>query len=204
MLTHISFLCFTSGRCTVDSSSADDCYVIDGALTIEIDESSDSAVAEEAIREGIITAMDNNDLLDPTTMPEVVDVQYLDKTYNDFLKNSTVKSITCDASDLFIVSSNSTVDTSEVLVVYVYEVETVNVSSTDTFLPILEENILMQLGEKCEMLGMYGVMSMHSLPYDVEMKTGKRVYVHILKFFHSAQLNIVFSCRSLLNRVFEC
>jgi hypothetical protein len=165
-----------SGRCTVDASRADDCYIIDGALTLEIDSSSNSTLAEESVRENIISAMGNNDLLNPTNMPEVIDVQYLDKTYNDFLKNSTVKSIICDASELFIISSNATVDTSKVLVMYIYEVETVNVSSTSTFLPALEENILMELGEKCEKLQMYGVMGIHSIPDDIEMKTGKLVF----------------------------
>lgn len=163
------------GRCIVDSSSADDCHVIDGALTLEVDGSSSSTAAEESIRESIIIAMDNDDLLNPTAMPEVIDVQYLDKTYNDYLKNTTVQSIACNASDLFIVSSNTPIDTSKALVMYVYEVETANVSTTDSFLPILEENILMELGKKCDMLGMYGVMAMHSTPDDVEMKTGKTI-----------------------------
>jgi hypothetical protein len=157
----------------VDASRADDCYIIDGALTLEIDSSSNSTVAEESVRKDIISAMDNNDLLNPTDMPEVIDVEYLDKTYSDFLKNSTVKSIMCDASELFIISSNATVDTSKVLVMYIYEVETVDVSSTSTFLPILEERILKELGEKCEKLQMYGVMGMHSTPADMEMKTGE-------------------------------
>lgn len=117
--------------------------------------------------------MDNNDLLDPIAMPEVIDVQYLDKTYSDYIKNITTKSVSCNTSDLFIVSSNSTIDTSKTLVMYLYEVETANVSSTSSSLPILEENILTELGAKCEMLGMYGVMGIKSAPEDIEMKTGK-------------------------------
>jgi hypothetical protein len=119
--------------------------------------------------------MENNDLLDSTTMPEVIDVQYMGKTYNDYLKNTTLKSVACDASDIFVVSSNATIDTSKVLVVYLYEVETANVSSTTSFLPILEESILIQLSEKCKMLGMYGVIGMDSTPEDIEMKRGKLI-----------------------------
>ena len=116
--------------------------------------------------------MDNNYLLDSSTMPEVIDVKYLNKTYEEYIKSTTVKSITCDASDLFVVSSNATVDTVKVTVLYLYEVETVNVTTTSAFLPILEENILMIMGEKCEMLGMYGVLGIESAPDDEEMKEG--------------------------------
>jgi len=105
-------------------------------------------------------------------MPEVIDVKYLNKTYEEYIKSTTVKSITCDASDLFVVSSNATVDTVKVTVLYLYEVETANVTTTSAFLPILEENILMIMGEKCEMLGMYGVLGIESAPDDKEMKEG--------------------------------
>ena len=160
------------GRCTIESPGADACHVIDGALTAEVDSSSNSTTAEESIRESIASAMDNNYLLDSSAMPEVIDVQYLNKTYEEYIKSTTVKSITCDASDLFVVSSNATVDTSKVTVMYLYEVETVNVTSTSAFLPVLEENILMIIGEKCEMLGMYGVLGIESTPDDKEMKEG--------------------------------
>ncbi|KAL3795022.1 hypothetical protein HJC23_006343 [Cyclotella cryptica] len=161
-----------TGRCTIESSSANNCFVIDGALTLKVDSSSNSTAAEESVRESIITAMENDDLLDSTAMPEVIKVQYLNKTYGDYIRGNTATSISCDT-----LNSNApfifTTDTAaQVKVTYVYEVETANTSSTSSFLPVLEENILMELSDMCEMLAIYGVVAIMSTPDDVEMKTG--------------------------------
>jgi hypothetical protein len=139
---------------------------------LNLDSSSDTAAAEAAARESIIAAMDNDSLLDSTTMPEVVKVQYIAKTYG------RTTSIKCDTSELFMVSG-AAAETSQVPVTYVYQVDTANVTSTEASLPVLEENILLELGKMCDLLGMYGVMSIASAPGDIETDNGKRGMLNV-------------------------
>ena len=126
---------------------------------------------------------------------EGLDWTQMDKSLfaNCTRKSTTIKSISCDSSDYSMGTSNSTFDTVTVPVMFVYEVETVNVSSTSSFLPILEENILMKLGKKCEMFEMYGILGMHSTPEDVEMKNGKLLILYHNIIFYFNILNHIFS-----------
>lgn len=167
------FLSCNQGHCTIESSSADSCFVINGALTLKVDSSSNTTTAQELVRENIKSAMDNDDLLDMTTMPDVIKVQYLNKTLRDYIRGNINTSISCDSLNASVPFLFTTDIPSQVQVTYVYEVETANTSSTASFLPVLEEHILMELSDMCEMLRMYGVLAIESAPEDVEMKTGK-------------------------------
>lgn len=162
----VDFFCLTprfffTGYCAPESSNADDCFMIDGAVTINIDSSSDTVAAKNAARESIVTAMDSGSLLDRASSPEVIEVQYLDETYEDYLLSQ--------GGGNNILCPNAPADatgTKEVVVTYVYEVETAAAQSTSSFLPTLEGEILKQLVSKCESEG-YTLISIKSTPDDV-------------------------------------
>ena len=166
-LTFIAFDVY-QGACEATSPNAGNCFIIDGAITVTIDSSSDPAAAEETAREYIIDTMGSGSLLDSTTMPGVVAVDYLGETYEDYLFNEGGgSSIECP-----IVSSDAT-STKEVLVSYVYEVESTDGASSSTFLPKLEGKILKEIAtETCQNEG-YTLLSIKSAPDDVKVSTGK-------------------------------
>jgi len=177
----VSSLSRKQDHCTIKSSSADNCFVVNGALTLKVHSSSNSTTAEELVRDSIISAMDNDDLLDATNMPDVIKVQYLNKTFSDYIRGNIITSVSCDSLNASVPFIFTTDSASQVQVTYVYEVETTNTSSTASFLPVLEKYILMELSDMCEMLKMYGVLAIESAPDDVEMKTGT---------FHTIERNV--------------
>ena len=63
--------------------------MIGRSLPLEVDSTSNSTAVEVSFQESIINAIDNDALLDPTTMPEVITVQYLNGTYNSYIKSIT-------------------------------------------------------------------------------------------------------------------
>jgi hypothetical protein len=155
------------GSCDLTSPGADGCFIIDGAVTLNLDSSSDLAAAEDLSRQSIANSMDNGALLDPTNLPEVVYVQYLGETYEDYLVNQGCgSSISCPdvPPDL--------TGTKDVVVTYAYEVETLHAKSSSEFLPELEREILKELVAKCNSEG-FTLVGIHSAPDDVEVPTGK-------------------------------
>lgn len=155
-----------SGSCEVTSSDADNCFIIDGAITVNIDSSSDPAVIEELTREYLADAMDNDSLIDPNTLPEVVDVQYLGETYEDYLINEGGgNSVSCPGS-------MNVTNTKEVIVTYIYEVETAQAASSSVFLPKLERQILKELASSCQSEE-YSLVGVKSAPDDLEANAGK-------------------------------
>lgn len=163
----IALVIYTAA-CEATSPDADNCFIIDGAITITIDGSSDPMATEETAREYIIDTMNSGSLIDPTAMPGVVEVDYLGETYADYLFNEGGgSSIECPS-----VPSNVT-STKEVLVSYVYEVETASGASSSMFLPKLEGKILKEIVmETCQNDG-YTLLSIKSAPDDVKVSTGK-------------------------------
>lgn len=194
-----------TGSCYVESANADDCFIIEGALTLNLDSASNSSAAEESIRESIISAMDNDTLLDSNNMPEVIKVQYLDETYSSYISGSPMTSIVCSNKPLHI-----TGNTEEVLVTYVYKVETAKTSSSSTFLPMLEEKILKQLLKLCGTAERNTPVGIMSTPDDVEIAIGehqasedksRRKWLDFISL-QSVSLSLMQS-RSLHNRIIQ-
>jgi hypothetical protein len=168
-------LCY-KGSCNVESTSADDCFIIDGAVTINLDSTSNTNEAKDAARQTIANVMGNDSLLDSTTLPEVIDVQYLDETYGDYLLHlGGGDSIACPNAPANVVG------TKEVVVTYAYEVETAKAESSDTFLPKLEGEILKQLVGQCGSEG-YTLVGIKSAPDDVEVTHGKSTGTTLNKY----------------------
>lgn len=167
MISIGSTLCvFTKGSCNVESASADDCFIIDGAVTINLDSTSNTNEAKDTARQTIANAMGNDSLLDSSTLPEVIDVQYLDETFEDYLLHlGGGDSIACP-------NAPANISTKEVVVTYAYEVETAKAESSDVFLPKLEGEILKQLVGQCEN-EVYTLVGIKSTPDDVEVAHGK-------------------------------
>ena len=103
-MNHLPFLNFYLGTsftdpCSIESSSADNCFVIEGALTLGIVSSFNSTWAEEQTQSIIKSSMDNDELLNSTTLPEVIKVSHLDNTtYGDYMGG-----ISSDQSEIVVV-----------------------------------------------------------------------------------------------------
>ncbi|KAL7531335.1 hypothetical protein ACHAXR_003987 [Thalassiosira sp. AJA248-18] len=84
----------TEGPCTISAPEADNCFIIDGKLTLLLQEKEDPSVSSTAAEEAAATdaaqsnleeAMTNDDLLSTNTLPEVIKVRYLGDSYEEFL-----------------------------------------------------------------------------------------------------------------------
>ena len=81
-----------TGPCSISSDGADNCFMINGGITlilVPVDDgarvSGESAMAAtDEAQAKIETSMDGDDLLSPK-MPEVIKVKYLDDSYEDYL-----------------------------------------------------------------------------------------------------------------------
>ena len=79
-----------TGPCSIESPKADSCFIVEGSLTLDVVSSFNSTWAEEQTQAVIKSSMDNDDLLNVTTIPEVIKVNYLDnKTYDDYMGGFT-------------------------------------------------------------------------------------------------------------------
>ena len=127
--------------------------------------------------------MGNGSLIDPNTLPEVVDVQYLGETYEDYLiSEGGGTSISCP-------DSTNVASTKEVIVTYIYEVETAKVASSSVFLPKLERQILKELASTCKSEE-YSLVGIKSAPNDVEAKAGEFFFPNEILQNNSSCLNI--------------
>lgn len=95
----------------------------------------------------------------------------------------TIKEITCPSTASDNTAETASQQQTDIIVKYVYEVETVNTSSADSFLPYLEESILMSVADAMMsclnedgsiVLEGYEVVGVASSPDDVVMIDGKK------------------------------
>lgn len=79
-----------TGPCSIESPSSDNCFIIEGGLTLDLVSSFNSTWAEEQTHSIIKGSMDNDDLLNSTTIPEVIRVRYLDNvTFDEYMGGFT-------------------------------------------------------------------------------------------------------------------
>lgn len=153
-----------------------------------------TAVKETSYRIPFLTqhGVEYFDIVDPCTLlasnddprvEEQIGIEGLDWSNVDpsLLANctsmpSSAPSYFGDGTSITCPNTPSTVG-KEVVVTYVYKVETANAASSSLFLPKLEREILEQLVDKCNSEG-YSLVSIKSTPDDVET-TGKIVYTSL-------------------------
>lgn len=81
--------CFNNaGACTLETREADNCFIIDGGITLVLDSTANETEAQETARSVIRDAMANDMLLSEDS-PEVVTVRYLDDSYEEYLSAFT-------------------------------------------------------------------------------------------------------------------
>jgi len=86
----------TEGPCTISSNRADNCFLIDGGVTLHLANNINATAAEETARKIIQTSMENDKLLpdndttdnNTSTVPdEVINIRYLGDNMEDYLAN---------------------------------------------------------------------------------------------------------------------
>ena len=103
-----------TGRCSITSAEADNCFIINGSITLlltnapttgsnrhqrklVIDSTAIAAAATNAAQSYIQTSMEENDLLSPT-IPEVIKVKYLHDSYDEYFLGGEASSSTLPQS----------------------------------------------------------------------------------------------------------
>lgn len=85
-----NFYLLSLGPCSIESPDADSCFVIEGALTLDVVSSFNSTWAQDKTQSVIKGSMENDVLLNSTTIPEVIKVRYINnRTFDDYMGGFT-------------------------------------------------------------------------------------------------------------------